>query len=337
MSGKLAVRGALDRHADTQAAKHKSLRRANVVKVDPLTVDVQNYEQILVEGDDFHLSQWAELYRNSTGFQVDDVVLMHQEEHDWVLTDIVSDSEMGGIGGGERGPQGDAGPVGPAGPLGPQGPAGPPGAQGAQGPPGSGPQGPPGPQGIQGIQGIPGHDGATGATGPQGPVGPQGPSGGPAGPQGPAGPAGAAGGASYTATFGDGVSKAFTVPHNLGARGVQTVVYRAVAPYDEVEAEVEHTDVNTVTVRTTTVPIANGLMITVSAPGVAAGANDANYVYTQVAAAASWDVVHNMGKFPSVSVVDSGNSALIPDVHYVSVNELTVLFGSATSGKAYLN
>jgi hypothetical protein len=163
MSGKLAVREALNKHTATAAAKHKSLRRANVVKVDPLTVDVQNYEQILIEGDDFHLSQWGELYRTSVGFHVNDVVLMHQEAHDWVLTDIVSDTYVGGIGGGERGPQGPLGPPGQGGPEGPQGPAGPQGSQGATG--AVGPIGATGATGPQGPQGV---AGPTGATGPQG-------------------------------------------------------------------------------------------------------------------------------------------------------------------------
>jgi hypothetical protein len=64
---------------------------------------------------------------------------------------------------------------------------------------------------------------------------------------------------------------------------------------------------------------------------------DATYVYTQVTAAVTWNVVHNLGKYPSVMVVDSGNSVVIPDVRYFDVNSLSVTFGSATSGKAYMN
>lgn len=64
---------------------------------------------------------------------------------------------------------------------------------------------------------------------------------------------------------------------------------------------------------------------------------DLNYVFTQSAPRQNWNVLHNLGKFPSVTVVDSGNSVIITDVSYTDENELTITFRSATSGKAYLN
>ena len=70
--------------------------------------------------------------------------------------------------------------------------------------------------------------------------------------------------------------------------------------------------------------------------GGAAG-GDKNYVHTQGSAAASWTVTHSLGKFPTIAVVDSGNNVLIPDVHYVDTNSLTVSFAGPTSGKAYCN
>lgn len=66
-------------------------------------------------------------------------------------------------------------------------------------------------------------------------------------------------------------------------------------------------------------------------------AGDKNYVHIQNAAAATWTVTHGLGKFPSVDVVDTGDSAVIPGVHYDSANALTLSFGSPTSGKAYVN
>jgi hypothetical protein len=50
-----------------------------------------------------------------------------------------------------------------------------------------------------------------------------------------------------------------------------------------------------------------------------------------------WTVTHNLGKFPAVMVVDTGNSVLEADIHYADANQLTVSFGAPTSGKAYLN
>lgn len=67
------------------------------------------------------------------------------------------------------------------------------------------------------------------------------------------------------------------------------------------------------------------------------GTGDKNFIYTQLSPSASWPVTHNLGKFVSVEVVDSGGSTIIPNVLYVDSNHVTLSFGSATSGKAYFN
>jgi hypothetical protein len=61
------------------------------------------------------------------------------------------------------------------------------------------------------------------------------------------------------------------------------------------------------------------------------------FIFTQSMPSATWTIVHNLNKWPSVTIIDSGDSIIIPSVHYDSVNQITVTFGSATSGKAYLN
>jgi len=64
---------------------------------------------------------------------------------------------------------------------------------------------------------------------------------------------------------------------------------------------------------------------------------DKTYVHIQSSPSAAWSVIHNLGKYPAVDVVDSGGSEVIPDIHYVDANNVTVNFGSATSGKAFVN
>jgi len=71
--------------------------------------------------------------------------------------------------------------------------------------------------------------------------------------------------------------------------------------------------------------------------GGGGGGGDLNYVHTQTAPSTTWTVVHNLGKYAAVDVVDSGGSVVIPDVHYDSAAQVTLTFGSATSGKAYMN
>lgn len=61
------------------------------------------------------------------------------------------------------------------------------------------------------------------------------------------------------------------------------------------------------------------------------------YIHIQATASASWVIVHNLGKYPSVSIVDSAGSEVIGEVIYNSKNQLTVSFSAAFSGKAYLN
>lgn len=65
--------------------------------------------------------------------------------------------------------------------------------------------------------------------------------------------------------------------------------------------------------------------------------SDKTFEFNQVTAAAIWEITHNLGKYPSVTVVDSGGNVVIGDVEYTSVNALTCTFSAPFSGKAYLN
>jgi hypothetical protein len=63
------------------------------------------------------------------------------------------------------------------------------------------------------------------------------------------------------------------------------------------------------------------------------------FVHQQSAPAASWPITHGLGKFPSVVLVlDSDpTEAVYTDVQYTDENNLTVVWPSPESGKAYLN
>lgn len=64
---------------------------------------------------------------------------------------------------------------------------------------------------------------------------------------------------------------------------------------------------------------------------------DKTFVYTQRAPSATWQIQHNLNKYPSVSIVDSADSVVIGDVEYIDLNNLIVSFSSGFSGMAYLN
>jgi len=62
-----------------------------------------------------------------------------------------------------------------------------------------------------------------------------------------------------------------------------------------------------------------------------------NYVHDQQVASASWVVIHELDKFPSVSIVNTANQAVVGDITYNTLNQLTITFTSQISGKAYIN
>ena len=61
------------------------------------------------------------------------------------------------------------------------------------------------------------------------------------------------------------------------------------------------------------------------------------YTHIQIASADTWEIEHNLGKFPSVTVIDSAGSVVVGDVFYVDENNIRVKFSSGFSGKALLN
>ena len=67
------------------------------------------------------------------------------------------------------------------------------------------------------------------------------------------------------------------------------------------------------------------------------GSGDLHYEHEQLSPQSTWNIAHNLGKFPSVSIVDSGGSIVVGDIEYIDTNNLTITFSSAFSGKAYCN
>jgi hypothetical protein len=66
------------------------------------------------------------------------------------------------------------------------------------------------------------------------------------------------------------------------------------------------------------------------------------YTHNQGSVSNTWVIVHDLGRFPSVTVVDSGGTVVTGNIVYDSNNQITLTFfanGSlvAFSGKAYLN
>jgi hypothetical protein len=69
----------------------------------------------------------------------------------------------------------------------------------------------------------------------------------------------------------------------------------------------------------------------------AATNGDKNFVFTQAVASATWNVNHNLDKFPSCTMVLSTGQQGFGDVTFIDENNLTITFAGPESGKAYIN
>ena len=91
----------------------------------------------------------------------------------------------------------------------------------------------------------------------------------------------------------------------------------------------------------TNLPSINGVQLignlTLEQLGLTAGAGFDTYIHNQPTASAEWTINHHLGRYPSVTVIDSGGSVVVGDVQYVDKCTIIVRFQSAFSGKAYLN
>jgi len=61
------------------------------------------------------------------------------------------------------------------------------------------------------------------------------------------------------------------------------------------------------------------------------------FVFSQNTPATTWNIIHNLGKFPSITVIDTGNTVVNGEYNYTSNKAVTLTFSAAFAGKAYLN
>lgn len=61
------------------------------------------------------------------------------------------------------------------------------------------------------------------------------------------------------------------------------------------------------------------------------------FIYEQAIASDTWEIEHNLGRFPSVEVVDTAGNKFFPAVQWINENKLIITMNGATKGKAFLN
>ena len=64
---------------------------------------------------------------------------------------------------------------------------------------------------------------------------------------------------------------------------------------------------------------------------------DKTFEFTQGVPATTWNIQHNLGKFPSVSVINNNNIVINGEVTYIDNNNVQLNFSAGFTGKAYLN
>lgn len=64
---------------------------------------------------------------------------------------------------------------------------------------------------------------------------------------------------------------------------------------------------------------------------------DKNYYHSQGVAAEEWVIEHNLGKYPSVTVVSSAGEEIYCDKKFLSADIVVLNFGTPISGAAFLN
>lgn len=74
-----------------------------------------------------------------------------------------------------------------------------------------------------------------------------------------------------------------------------------------------------------------------SGPPGPPGTGGGSYRHTQLAAANTWTIAHNLGFYPAVTATDSAGTIIVGDVTYTSVNVLTIDFSVPVAGFANLS
>lgn len=67
------------------------------------------------------------------------------------------------------------------------------------------------------------------------------------------------------------------------------------------------------------------------------GGGDKNFTFVQGVPSAVWTIQHNLGKFPSVTVVDTAGTEVEGEVRHIDNNSLVLEFSAGFAGQASLN
>lgn len=67
------------------------------------------------------------------------------------------------------------------------------------------------------------------------------------------------------------------------------------------------------------------------------GISGASVVHDQGISSSTWVIQHNLGRFPSVTVIDSTGDEVEGDVKFIDANLIHLVFSAPFAGKAFIN
>jgi hypothetical protein len=76
-------------------------------------------------------------------------------------------------------------------------------------------------------------------------------------------------------------------------------------------------------------------LVTVTTGSIGTGTTR-RYIHAQGSASDSWNIEHNLGGRPQVTIVDSAGTVVYGEIQYLSNTQIRVLFSAPFSGNAYL-
>ncbi len=62
-----------------------------------------------------------------------------------------------------------------------------------------------------------------------------------------------------------------------------------------------------------------------------------NFIFTQAVAAMVWNINHNLGRKPSVTILDNSGCRIYASEVHIDINNTQITFIDATAGTAELN
>lgn len=83
--------------------------------------------------------------------------------------------------------------------------------------------------------------------------------------------------------------------------------------------------------------INGGELIDVQKDGKTVTLQSKTFIFEQGIASDTWQINHNLNKYPSCTIVDSSGLQFQPQINYIDENNLIASMNGATTGKAFLN